>query len=77
MTSGIIDSSVLIDCLRGRASAVTFLAAQSATSRLRTHLVVAAEVLTGARDKTEQSVIETFLQNFDLAIPDEIDAWLL
>src|SRR5438477_7334439 len=73
MTGGIFDSSILIDCLRGRADAIAFLAAQSAAGRPRTHLLVAAELLTGARDKNEQDLIDSFLQTFDLAIPDEAD----
>lgn len=48
MTGGVIDSSILIDCLRGHADAVSFLAAQSsAGARPRTHLLVAAELLAG------------------------------
>jgi hypothetical protein len=44
MMPGIIDSSVLIDCLRGRTDAVAFLASQSGGGRARTHLIVAAEL---------------------------------
>jgi predicted nucleic acid-binding protein len=73
MTGGIFDSSILIDCLRGRADAISFLATQSAAGRPRTHLLVAAELLTGARDKNEQDLIDSFLQTFELAIPDEAD----
>ena len=73
MTGGIIDSSILIDCLRGRADAISFLASQSAVTRPRTHLLVAAELLTGARDKSEQNLIDSFLQAFDLALPGEAD----
>jgi predicted nucleic acid-binding protein len=73
MSSGIFDSSVLIDCLRGRAPAIGFLAAQSAITRPGTHLVVVAELLTGARDKSEQTLIDSFLQTFDLAVPNESD----
>jgi hypothetical protein len=73
MSTGIFDSAVLIDCLRGRASAVAFLATQSAVTRPRTHLLVAAELLTGARDKTEQMLIDSFLQSFSLALPNEAD----
>jgi predicted nucleic acid-binding protein len=73
MSSGIFDSSILIDCLRGRADAISFLAIQSANTRPRTHLLVAAELLTGARDKNEQNLVDSFLQAFDLAMPDEAD----
>jgi predicted nucleic acid-binding protein len=74
MARGMFDSSILIDCLRGRADAVAFLAAQSAAGRPRTHLLVAAELLTGARDKNEQSLIDSFLRSFDLVVPTEADA---
>lgn len=73
MSSGIFDSSVLIDCLRGRANAIAFLATQSRAARPSAHLFVAAELLTGARDKGEQGLIDSFLQSFDLALPDETD----
>ncbi len=73
MTSGMFDSSILIDCLRGRVDAVAFLAAQSASGRSRTHLFVVAELLTGARDRNEQNLIDSFLQSFDLAVPTDAD----
>ncbi len=73
MRAGIFDSSVLIDCLRGRDNAVKFLAEQSTATRPSTHLLVAAELLTGARDKGEQRLIDSFLDNFDLALPIEAD----
>jgi predicted nucleic acid-binding protein len=73
MAGGVFDSSILIDCLRGRGDAIAFLATQSASTHPRTHLLVAAELLTGARDKAEQNLIDLFLQSFDLAVPDEAD----
>jgi predicted nucleic acid-binding protein len=50
MSSGILDSSILIDCLRGRAAGVAFLASESSPA---THVMVAAELFAGARDKAE------------------------
>lgn len=38
----IFDSSILIDCLRGRDAAITLLASYSCKAQLRTHLLVAA-----------------------------------
>jgi predicted nucleic acid-binding protein len=73
MNGGIFDSSVVIDCLRGRADAVSFLAVQSRVGRPRTHLLVAAEVLTGARDRNEQDLIDSFLRAFEVSVPDEFD----
>ena len=71
--AGIIDSSVLIDCLRGRTDAVAFLASQSSGGRARTHLLVAAELLAGARDKKELNLIDSFVGTFDLVVPTEAD----
>ena len=34
---------------------------------------MAAELLTGARNLTEQGVIDSFLQTFELMVPDEAD----
>ena len=73
MTGGLIDSSVLIDCLRGRPEAIAFLAARAAASRPSTHLIVAAELLAGARDKRELAVLDAFLSRFTLAVPIESD----
>jgi predicted nucleic acid-binding protein len=73
MNAGFFDSSILIDCLRGRAEAISFVTAQSTAARPRTHLLVAAELLTGARDKSELALIDSFLQTFDLLIPNEAD----
>jgi predicted nucleic acid-binding protein len=71
--AGIFDSSVLIDCLRGRPNAIAFLAGQSASGRPQTHLLVAAELLAGARDNRELALIDSFLRAFDLAVPNEAD----
>ena len=70
---GIIDSSILIDCLRGRANAIAFLTSHTRTARATTHLIVAAELLAGARDKVESAQIDSFLNSFDLAVPAEAD----
>lgn len=71
MPDGIIDSSILIDCLRGRADAVAFVAARAGD--VRTHLLVAAELLAGARDKREMSLIDSFLRAFVIVAPTETD----
>lgn len=70
MSSGILDSSILIDCLRGRAGAVAFLASQPAPT---THVMVAAELFAGARDKSEQQQIDSFLASFVIVSPSESD----
>lgn len=70
MSSGILDSSILIDCLRGRAGAVAFLLKIPSPA---THVMVAAELLAGARDKAEQTQIESFLSAFAIHSPSEAD----
>ena len=71
--SGIIDTFVLVDCFRGHEEAIAFLNTRSASQRPRTHLLVAAELLTGARDSREIALIDSFLQGFDLTKPTEAD----
>ena len=71
MPDGIIDSSILIDCLRGRADAVAFFAARPGAAR--THLIVAAELLAGARDQREMKLIYWFLKSFAVLVPTESD----
>ena len=73
MSSGLLDSSVLIDVLRGRAPAVAFLASLAAAAPVGSHLIVAAELLAGARDKREQAVIESFLSKLKIVCPNEAD----
>lgn len=50
--------------------AVAFLAARPSPT---THLMVAAELFAGARDKNEQKQIESFLRSFVVVSPDESD----
>jgi predicted nucleic acid-binding protein len=73
---GILDSSVLIDCLRGRPHAVAFLTSLASQSPPVTHVMVAAELLAGARDKAEQQQIESFLKAFQIVSPNESDGLL-
>lgn len=73
MSKGLFDSSVLIDCLRGHAGAVAFLRSHASSGQIATHLVVAAELLAGACNKREQSVIESFLGAFEVVLPNESD----
>jgi predicted nucleic acid-binding protein len=70
MNSGILDSSVLIDSLRGRAGAVSFISNHQSPM---THVMVAAEILAGARDRREQQQIESFLAAFAIISPKESD----
>ncbi len=74
MVSAMLDSSVLIDCLRGRSEAIAFLSSQAAQGKPATHVIVAAEILAGARDKREQAVIESFLDTLVVLPGDASDA---
>lgn len=60
----LIDSSIVIDYLRGKQPAIQFLDPLYQTAALSTHAVVAAEVLAGARDRKEQATIEALLTRF-------------
>jgi len=73
MNSGIVDSCLLIDCLRGNPAAIGFLASLAEREAVTTDLLVAAELLAGARDKREQSAIESFLAAFTIVAPNESD----
>jgi predicted nucleic acid-binding protein len=76
MSNAILDSSILIDCLRARADAVAFINALSASGAPSTHVMVVAELLAGARDKREQNVIDSFLASFHVVSSTEADALL-
>ncbi len=69
MSSGILDSSVLIDCLRGYKESADFVASLAENGFLATHIMVAAELYAGARDKREQALIESFLSAFQIISP--------
>ena len=73
MSKPIIDTSVLIDFLRGKAPAVGYLGNTPAAGKHCTHLIVAAELLAGSRNKLEMNVIDSFLASFELVIPNESD----
>lgn len=60
----LIDPLILIDHLRGRSQATQFLSATRAAVGLRTSAVVAAELLAGARDRREQTVMDRLLTRF-------------
>jgi len=62
----LIDSSIFIDHLRGRREASEFLLFVRAAVGLQTSTVVAAEILTGARDTREQREIDRLLADFQI-----------
>jgi predicted nucleic acid-binding protein len=70
----LIDTSILIDHLKGRADATRFLTAMRTSVGLLTNVVVAAEVLTGARDIREQREIERLLADFQVEPIEAVDS---
>lgn len=76
MSDTIIDSAIVIDYLRGLADAVTCLDTITATGRPKTHVVVQAEILQGARNAKEQAAIDVLFAAFDVVAPTDADAGL-
>jgi predicted nucleic acid-binding protein len=74
MTEPIVDTSILIDYMRGDARAIAWLDATRATSGLFTHAIAAAELLKGARDRGEQRQIDRFLARFTVLPSNEADS---
>lgn len=70
----LIDTDVLIEYLRGRAEAATFL--ESLESQPATSVICVAELISGARDEGEREAIERFLLAFELLAVDEAIARL-
>ncbi len=62
----LIDTPILIDHFRGRADATAFLILMRASAGLTTSVVVAAELLSGARDQREQREIARLLARFQV-----------
>ena len=73
MAETVVDSSVLIDYLRGREPAREYLETLQSADELATHIIVAAEVLTGARDRREQDAILHALREFQMHVVSEPD----
>jgi predicted nucleic acid-binding protein len=62
---------VLVDYLRGRAEAVTYL--ESLTEQLATSAITVAELYAGVRDGAERTRLDAFLSAFDVvAVEHEI-----
>ncbi len=64
MSETIVDSSIVIDYLRGHRVAQEFLDDLRARDELATHVVVVAEVLAGARNLQEMVEIDRALKVF-------------
>ena len=74
MAEVIVDSSVVIDYLRGRAEAAGFLETRRKSATLSTHVVVVAEILLGARNQQEQEAIDRFFAEFHVYSIEGTDA---
>jgi predicted nucleic acid-binding protein len=74
MSDRLLDSTVVIDFLRGRQEAVNYLNSLLPVGAPLTHVVVVAEVIRGARDRREQAAIEASIAPFQIVAPDEADA---
>jgi predicted nucleic acid-binding protein len=70
----IIDASVLIDCLRGVPEAQEHLRAARDRDRLATHFVAAAEVITGARNRSDLKGAASLLRRFEMVPANESDS---
>jgi len=64
MANALVDSSILIDYLRGHPGADDFLAEQRSQGSVATHIVAHAELLSGARDQRELDRIDVFFADF-------------
>ena len=68
----LLDTDVLIDCLRALPAAKQWLESQ-ADERFGIPGIVAMELLVGCRDRTEQRHLEKFLKAFNVVWPDSAD----
>lgn len=69
MTELLIDSDVLIDYLRDRAEAVTYL--ESLTPPLSISAITVAELYAGVRDGAERMTLDRFIDSFQVVTIDE------
>jgi predicted nucleic acid-binding protein len=70
----VVDSSIVIDYLRGSGPAKEYLDSLRERGELETHVVVLAEVLSGARDTAEQKEIDRFFNEFQVLQVNEEDS---
>jgi tRNA(fMet)-specific endonuclease VapC len=66
MSETVVDSSIVVDYLRGRRAAQAYLDGLRARDELATHVVVVAEVLAGARNREELVEIDRAVKLFRL-----------
>ncbi len=73
MADALIDTSLLVDYLRGSGDARAFFASARAAGELRTHIVCAAELHTGVKSRRDAREVERLLAALDILVPDESD----
>lgn len=73
MTAPVIDSSIIIDYLLARPSAVEFIERSVGRARLRTTTVVQGEMLQGARNRVELREIDGLLRLFRIDRTRDVD----
>jgi predicted nucleic acid-binding protein len=71
--SGLIDTSVFIDWQRGMPAALELMQRERAGGQLSIHVVVAAELLVGVRDRRELKAVEALIERESLVVPTEHD----
>jgi predicted nucleic acid-binding protein len=69
----LVDSSVFIDYLRADRRAHSFIAGARGTASVVMHGVVAAEIISGARNRTEQRRAMLLVSTCESIMPDESD----
>lgn len=73
MPEALLDTSIVVDYLRGRGEAMGFVAAQRQHGELSVHAVVEAEIIAGALDRRDLRGANRFLSTCTRVIPDESD----
>jgi len=68
----LLDTDVLVDCLRGTDEARKWLAANQATSLVLPG-IVAMELVQGARDKSDLARVTRFIERFAVAWPNDAE----
>jgi predicted nucleic acid-binding protein len=73
MSAPVIDTSILIDHLRKRPEAETYLLSVASLG-LCTHATGVAELLVGIRDKKELQALDSLMQPFQILHPNDADS---
>ena len=73
MADALINTSLLVDYLRGAADARAYFALARAAGRLSTHVACAAELHTGVKSRRDARGVERLLAALEVLLPDESD----